>query len=528
MNDKLVQLKNTLAQMWSNRSKLQKGLIIGGGTLFITAIILVAVFAGKTKLVPLYKDLSPQETGQIKENLDARGVQSEIRNNGTAIHVPEEMVDTLKVELAAEGLPDSGAIDYSFFGEKSGFGMTDNEFDVIKLKATQTELANLMKGIEGVKDAKVMINMPKESVFVGEQTEGSSASVVLNLEHTSQLDQNKINALYHLVSKSVPNLSTDNIVIMDQNFNYYDLNKGGSSGTVASYSTQHEVKAQIERDLQREVQKMLGTMMGQDKVVVSVTTDIDFTQEQREEKLVTPINEETGEGIAVSVERITETYSGEGAPVGGVPGTAENDVTTYQAAGANGSGDYEKIEERVNNEVNRISKQIVESPYKVRDIGIQVMVEPPTADDPASLPQDRVNDIEQILSTIVRTSIDKTAAEELTDQAIQDKIVVSVQPFGSKEEAQPQETAVIPMWMYIVGGALLLIIIILVILLIRKKRNEEEVEEEEITIGEPIVLDDINEEIETEATVRKKQLEQMAKEKPEDFAKLLRSWISED
>ncbi|MGG3799876.1 GGIII-like transmembrane region-containing protein, partial [Metabacillus fastidiosus] len=165
---------------------------------------------------------------------------------------------------------------------------------------------------------------------------------------------------------------------------------------------------------------------------------------------------------------------------------------------------------------------------KVRDIGIQVMVEPPTADDPASLPQDRVNDIEQILSTIVRTSIDKTAAEELTDQAIQDKIVVSVQPFGSKEEAQPQETAVIPMWMYIVGGALLLIIIILVILLIRKKRNEEEVEEEEITIGEPIVLDDINEEIETEATVRKKQLEQMAKEKPEDFAKLLRSWISED
>ena len=38
----------------------------------------------------------------------------------------------------------------------------------------------------------------------------------------------------------------------------------------------------------------------------------------------------------------------------------------------------------------------------------------------------------------------------------------------------------------------------------------------------------INEEKETEGTIRRKQLEKMAKDKPEDFAKLLRSWITED
>ena len=42
------------------------------------------------------------------------------------------------------------------------------------------------------------------------------------------------------------------------------------------------------------------------------------------------------------------------------------------------------------------------------------------------------------------------------------------------------------------------------------------------------MVDDINDEQETEATVRRKQLEKMAKEKPEEFAKLLRTWISED
>ena len=62
------------------------------------------------------------------------------------------------------------------------------------------------------------------------------------------------------------------------------------------------------------------------------------------------------------------------------------------------NGDYEKIEETINNEVNRIRKEIVESPYKIRDIGIQVMVEPPSAEDPTSMPAGVQDDIEQILA----------------------------------------------------------------------------------------------------------------------------------
>ena len=77
-------------------------------------------------------------------------------------------VDSLLVSLAAEGFPNSGMIDYSFFAENAGFGTTDNEFNMIKLASMQTELANLIKGIEGVKDAKVMVTLPTESVFLNE------------------------------------------------------------------------------------------------------------------------------------------------------------------------------------------------------------------------------------------------------------------------------------------------------------------------------------------------------------------------
>ena len=44
--------------------------------------------------------------------------------------------------------------------------MTENEFNVVRLAAMQTELANLIKSIEGVKDAKVMITLPAQSVFL--------------------------------------------------------------------------------------------------------------------------------------------------------------------------------------------------------------------------------------------------------------------------------------------------------------------------------------------------------------------------
>lgn len=128
---------------------------------------------------------------------------------------------------------------------------------------------------------------------------------------------------------------------------------------------------------------------------------------------------------------------------------------------------------------------------------------------------------------------DETQNQNLSDEDINNKIVVSVQPFDGKVslDTDMEKSSGIPMWVYIVGGVLIAVIIILIIMFIRKKRVQED-EFEEYTYEvpqEPINLPDINEEEnETEETVRRKQLEKMAKDKPEDFAKLLRSWLAED
>ncbi|MGE0910018.1 flagellar basal-body MS-ring/collar protein FliF [Bacillus atrophaeus] len=535
MNRTLMQLKNKTSEFWNNRSKTQKVLMISSFAAIIILITVISIFSSSEKMVPLYKDLSAEEAGQIKEELDAKKVPSELSDGGTVIKVPEEQVDTLKVQLAAEGLPKTGSIDYSFFGQNAGFGLTDNEFDMLKVEATQTELSNLINEMKGIKNSKVMINLPKDAVFVGEEQSTASASIVLQMNPGYTLDQSQVNGLYHLVSKSVPNLKEDNIVIMDQNSTYYDKSNGDAGSYADSYSSQQGIKTQVEKDIQKHVQTLLGTMMGQDKVVVSVTTDIDFTKENRTEDLVEPVDKENMEGIAVSAEKVAETYQGDNAANGGTAGTGDEDTTGYAQTDENSeNGNYDKSSNKINYEVNRIHKEIAESPYKVRDLGIQVMVEPPDAKNTASLSTERQDDIQKILATVVRTSIDKDSQDqELTDEEINNKIVLSVQPFDGKVslDTASEKSSGLPIWVYIAGGVLLAAIIVLIIMLVRKKRsNEDEYEEWTYeTPQEPINLPDINEEeSETEETVRRKQLEKMAEDKPEDFAKLLRSWLTED
>ncbi|TMU87791.1 flagellar basal body M-ring protein FliF [Bacillus sp. BHET2] len=531
MNESFKKFTEQVKSFWASKTKKQK---ISMGAIFLISVILISVvsfFATRTTLVPLYSNLSPSETGTIKENLDGRGIPSEISEGGSTIMVPNEQVDTLKVELAAEGIPNSGSIDYTFFSQNAGFGMTDNEFNVMKLDAMQTELAQLIKGIEGIQDAKVMINLPEKQVFLNDEVQKASASIVLNTNPGFSIDQKQIKSLYHLVSKSVPDLPTDNIVIMNQFFEYFDLESQNNSMGGSNFAGQMNIKKEVERDIQRQVQNMLGTLIGFNKVVVSVTTDIDFTQENREENIVTPVDEENIEGIAVSAQRITETFSGEGANPGGTAGAGDaneptNSGVTYGSS-SESNGDYERMEETINSEVNRIHKEIVESPYKIRDLGIQVMVEPPNPDEVNSLPQDRVDDIRQVLSTIVRTSIDKDANPELTEEAIQDKVVVSVQPFNGKVDITSEQKPFLPWWTYVVGGILLVVILLLVFFLLRS-RKKEKLEEFEVEETKPTEIPEIEPKEETEGSIRKKQLERMAKDKPEEFAKLLRTWLTED
>lgn len=531
MKEILLKFKEATKSFWTKQTKSQKGIYIGSIGIVVALILAIILFSSSSKFIPLYNDLSLQEVGQIKAELDARGIAYKLEGGGTTITVPESKVDSLLVDLAGQGIPNSGNIDYSFFSENASWGITDNEFSMIKLDAMQTELANLIKGVEGIEEAKVMINMPKEPVFVSESTQDASASIVVNTQPGYEFRGNQIKSLYHLVSKAVPNLPAENIVIMNQYFEYFDRKSQNGTGNQDVYTYQQNVKKDIERDIRRRLQQMLGAMVGMENVIVSVTADVDFTQENRVEQLIEPVDVENMEGLPVSIESVQETYTGD-PPVGGTTGTGEGDIPNYEATEDGGGGEYELSKETVNNEYNRIRKEIVESPYKIRDLGIQVAVDEAKGKDGQKVQyltaqeQETVTaGISSILDSIISTSIDGDYGEVQP----QEKISIVFQEFSENFDPPQSTTPAIPLWMYVTGGLLLVIIIVLIVILLRGRKTEEEkVIEESVSKESNDDLPEIEDNQDSESMVRKKQLEKMAKDKPEDFAKLLRSWIADD
>lgn len=533
MNETIARYKNAVLTYWTGREPRQKIWLVAGLILILLMAAALTYFSTKQNFVPLYSQLSLQETGQIKETLDGKGIPSRVSKDGMTIEVPDNQVDSLKVELAAEGLPQSGSIDYSIFSDSSGFGMTDNEFSVMERAAMQTEIANLIKNIDGVQNANVVITLPEESVWLNSSQESATAAVVLDLKLGTQLDQDRVKGLYHLISKSVPNLPIENIVISDQNFNSYGYDAGSAGdSTLAAFEQQRGIQKEIEQDMTRNLQQMLGTMIGPDKVLISVTTDIDFTQENRTEQLVEPVDEENMEGISVSVERISEAYTGEGSvPEGGTAGTGEG-IPNFVEGEGNENSEWERTEDRINNEVNRINREITESPYQIRNVGVQVMLEPPEGMD--AIPAQQIADIQQILGTIVRTTLPEVDGQPLSQEEINSKIVVTSHQFAGKaEEVAPDTGQGVPTWLYVLAAVLALVVLVLVIMLARN-RKQVAIEEsmEEMTLDSVALpteeVPDLPVEGSGPAHEKRKQLENMAKEKPEEFSKLLRSWLSED
>lgn len=546
MKEKFLAYKSKLSESWTSFSPVTKWSVIG--SFFITLIILgvFVFFSNQSNFSVLYSDLSAAEAGEIKTAIEEQAIPVEVSADGKTISVPEEHLANLKVSLAAEGIPKNGNVNYGTFSENMGLGMTDRHFDVVERDAMQNELAYLIEQIDGVTEANVMITLPKENIWITDEEQTSTASIVIKGDSTLQLDPKQINGLYHLISKSVPSLPPEQIVMMDQNGQVFEVQDANQADTNLSVYQQHrEIQKGIEQDIQRELQQMLGLLLGQDKVVVSVMTNIDFTKEKREEKLVEPVDLEKFEGLDISVERIVETYSSEGTVIEDAAGTGETEVANYPGVDGAGNSESERTEERINSEVNRINRQIEMSPYVIDDITINVGVEPPIADNPASLTQENITDISNLLKNAVSTSLSMNNFTA-TDVELEDRISVFATEFQGRpvvEDDKPEATflANIPnaLVIAIVAAAVLLLVIIIALVIRSKKKKATVLEEEynyegfEQALAKSNQLESEEEEIDlsefsNRSNPKRKTIEKLAKGRPEDFTKLLRSWMADD
>lgn len=529
MSERLALYREKITTFWNRFSNKQKWMIAAIALFVVISLGLYIYFASRPVYVPLYDQrLSEQEVGMIKQELESAKVPYKITGNGTQIEVPEVQAQDVIVDLAAKGIPSQGTISSDIFKSAGTFGITDNQFKVLKKDALQEELRKMLEKVHGVQDAQVMITLPEENLWVTDKPENATASVIVNVEPGTQLNDQQIRSLYYIVSRSIDKLPIENITITDQYSNLLELSDTNDSNqhALSVYGQQEQMKTDVERKIQQNLYNLLGTLMGRDKVIVQTTVNMNFDKENRVENLVEPVDKENNEGIIISAEKLSKTFTGEGAPPAGAAGTGSSDVPSFPGGSQKGSNsNYEELEDRVNREVNRITRNITGSPYQIEDISINIGVEPPNGQQ---LDQQTIDNIKQILRNVVRVTV-SSKNPQLTDQEIDQRISVFPRTFSGKVVAAEQQ-GLNPYILYGAGAVALLALGAVAYMLYRRRRQQKEIEEEipDLSPSKPFEVPDLAYNEDNDEVIIRKQLDKLARSKPDEFVTLLRTWLAED
>lgn len=521
---------------WIKKTTLKQRIIGLTALLTLLGLILLLSFTlSRPHYVQLYDRLSEKETGEITARLKEMGVPYQLTPTGTGILVPQERAADVRVQLAAEGIPKSGSITYESFAQNMNLGMTDRQFSVVERDAMQNELRNMIiQGIKGIRDVQVMLTLPEDKIWVSQEEGKATASLILDVDPGVTLSQSQINAIYTLVSRGVPNLPIENIIITDQYGEALEPNFTNPDQTIGTndFEKLQSIKKSVERDIETSLKNLLTPIMGQGQVTVQAFATMDFTKEQRQENLVTAPDTVNNSGLVISMEKLNETWNYQGNQgAGGIPGPANTDIPGYQAGTTtNGNGNYEKDDQKINYEVNRITRSVTASPYRIADLSINVGANLPTPNpnDPNAVQayNDLKNSIQQVVANVVRTALGQ-AGRAFTDAEINQRVTVIAMPFQQPKSPVTSTPSLFtnPSFYMIIGGVLLLAAVIIYVLARRRKKEEtlaEELEPVKLEEVPPISVE------ETEESIIRKQLERLARENPKDFVTLLRSWIAED
>lgn len=512
MVEYLRRLLNQTKEFWSRLNRSQKVTVAGVTVAILLTIVIVSMFSLRPKYSVLFSQLSAEDGGAIVNKLQEQGVPYRVQGN--TIEVPEKMVYDLRLRLASEGLPESGAIGYELL-DKTGFTATEFTQKVNLKRALEGELSRTISQLESVSKARVHIATPAPSLYTEKEKE-TTASVLVRLKSGQQLSDNQVNGMVNLVQKSVEGLKTDNVVVVDTRGNILSTSSDGGTTDKLTLN-QLELKKAYESQVQDGIQRLLLAVMGPNKSTVKVNADMDFSQTTTNSK------EFEGPPLARSEQTEQEKYTGAGASTapGGVAGTTGNIPGFTFNAGSEQTSDYKKNVTTINNEITEHMKEQIKPPGEVKRLSVAVLID----SNKGLLPQ-QVNSI--MAAAGAAAGIDSARGDSLVVQSLPFDDTVEQEELREDQAASRQE-----LFNTLAKIAVLIILVGLAVYLARRmlEAGRETGKIVDFPVLAEVPIESLAQSL-NEDEARRKQIyahvERLAKEKPDDVARLLERWLTAD
>lgn len=304
---------------------LPKPVLLGAAAAVVAAIVAVAMWSSEPNYKVLFSNLDDRDGGAIVTALGTMNVPYRYNDTGTALLVPAERVYDTRLQLASQGLPRGGSVGFELM-DNARFGASQFAEQINYQRGLEGELARSIEAMHTVQHARVHLAMPRQSLFVRER-QAPTASVLLNVYPGRSLSDAQVSAISWLVASSVPELTAENVSIVDQNGRLLSAPLGEGRGMDAD---QMRFVREMEQRTVERILTILNPLVGPGNVHAQASADVDFSRREETSEVYRP-NQEPGQAAVRSQQTSDSTQRGVN-PAQGVPGALSNQAPTNAQA----------------------------------------------------------------------------------------------------------------------------------------------------------------------------------------------------
>jgi flagellar M-ring protein FliF len=136
---------------------------------FVVVVLLTFVhLLAKDDMTELYSNMEPADAQSLGQRLTAKNIRYELSPDGKTVLVPADQWQAARVEIASQGVPQSGRLGFELF-DKTNWASSDFDDKVNYQRALEGELERTIQAMGGVEASRVHLVMPPDSIYSGQE-----------------------------------------------------------------------------------------------------------------------------------------------------------------------------------------------------------------------------------------------------------------------------------------------------------------------------------------------------------------------
>ncbi|MBR9911629.1 MAG: flagellar basal body M-ring protein FliF [Gammaproteobacteria bacterium] len=306
---------NDLIEGFNNLNLVRQAGLMVGLAASVAIGFAVVLWSQGEDYRPLYGSLDRLDSAEVVEILETNDITFKIDGASGALLVAQDQVHKARLKLAEAGLPGESSAGFELLDQEQPLGTSQFMENARYRRSLEGELARTITSINAVRSARVHLAIPKQAVFVREPRR-PSASVFVELFPGRGIQPQQVKAIANLVASSIPELTLDNVTVVDQKGNL--LSVIDEDQELVAAGRQRDYTRKIETDITQRINGILDPIIGTGNFKAEVSADIDFTEVEQAEEVFNP------DLPAVRSEQTLEEARTGSAAAAGIPGALTN------------------------------------------------------------------------------------------------------------------------------------------------------------------------------------------------------------